>query len=598
MKKNALTLAMAGLGLASVLTLQGCNLSDEQNDAGQVQVTVTDAEEDFVTYRVDVSNITFIRADGTRVNALPINTSMDFVQYQDVSEWFATLSIPAGVYQAVELNLDYSNSEVVVETDAGEHVIAEVVDVQGNAVTELTMTMNLNGEEGFTVRRGKLSQLTLDLDLEASNRIISQSPAMVQVEPFMLATAYIDEGRDLRVRGLLSQVDVASETFTAEVLPMRLRSGAFGSAAVMTNSDTRFEINGEEFVGTAGLTALAELEAGVAIVSYGEHVKGEAKLLAETVVAGSSVPWDQSDLVKGVVTARTENSISLSGAIVETRDGIAQFGGDIQLTVDNETDVTGYILGDASLANIAVGQRIIAIGDATIDGAEVTFDADQVRLKFSQAVGTVVETTPLTLDLERYNGRRLALYNFAETGVDMNNDVDENAFEVETFTLDTATIEQDDVVAVRGYAAAYATAPTDFEAVSIITPNFDNSAVAYSARSVLGLGLTIEANGSLTLGLTDSSGIKFAGVPFSLSATQTVSAIVSSESGEGRYALRYAATAESAAYVVVYTDYAEFQLALSAALDSGLSAKHMATKGFYDAELATIAASQMTVSLK
>lgn len=599
---TAMKLSVAAMSLSSLLILQGCgqDSSSASSEEGTVQIAITDAEEDFVSYRINISNVKFVAANGSEVSVLPMTTSMDFVQYQDISELFATLSIPAGVYTSVIMTLDYTGAEIIVEDADGNHVAASVVDGEGNAVTSLDVSMTLNDSEQFRVRRGQVSQLTLDLDLAASNTVLSTNPAVVEVEPFMLASAYMDEDRELRVRGLLNDVDEDADTFSANIFPMRLRSGNFGIGDVEVTDETLYEIDGIEYSGDEGLAVLDGLvdsETEQAVVAYGLHTDGEARIVANQVFAGSSVPWQNQDVLKGVISARSGDDITVRGAVVELEDGQASFGNEVTVTLDAETLVTGYRLGDADLSHLSVGQRIIALGDMVESDAERVFDAESVRLKISQVVGDVNAASPLTMDLDRYNGRRLEVFDFSGTGVDAANDVDVENFEVETFSLDTSNLESGDLIAVRGYAGQFASAPADFEAVSIIKPDFDGSIASFYGRWPLvdlngGSGITV-TEGVLNITDPSTSGLKFNRVPFNLTDQYTVNTLTALDDGQGRFAIR-----TGRGRVSLYRNYTDFSDALSAQLESGKQAKHVIAKGLYNETEMSLACKHITVSLR
>ena len=113
--RNGLALAMA-LAVAVLLLfgMYGCSgggsdtpaVSGQDNDSGEVAVSLTDAPGDFATYTVDVLSLVLTRANGDKVSTLPQETRLDFTQYTDMTEFLTAATVPKGVYVAATLTLD------------------------------------------------------------------------------------------------------------------------------------------------------------------------------------------------------------------------------------------------------------------------------------------------------------------------------------------------------------------------------------------------------------------------------------------------------------------------------------------------------------
>src|SRR5690606_3280487 len=61
---------------------------------GDVQIALTDADGDFLSYTVDVVSIRLEKANGDDVQALPTRQRVDFVELVDVAEFVTTSTIP------------------------------------------------------------------------------------------------------------------------------------------------------------------------------------------------------------------------------------------------------------------------------------------------------------------------------------------------------------------------------------------------------------------------------------------------------------------------------------------------------------------------
>src|SRR5262245_27211189 len=100
----------AVLALAAAVGLAACGKSGDE--AGAVNIGLTDAAGDFLSYTVDVTSLTLTKADGTVVQTLPQRTRVDFAQLADLTEFVTGASIPAGTYVAATLSLDYTTADL------------------------------------------------------------------------------------------------------------------------------------------------------------------------------------------------------------------------------------------------------------------------------------------------------------------------------------------------------------------------------------------------------------------------------------------------------------------------------------------------------
>ncbi len=587
-------------GILSQLTGCGGGSSDStlgastSTDTGTLQLAITDAEEDFLTYKVKVNAVNLIRKDGASVSLLPLSSDVDFVQYQELSELFAAASVPAGNYEKVTLKLDYADADIVIQDEAGTSYSAKAVDTEGKAVTQLDVEMNLTGDNNLQITKGKISRLTLDFDLAASNTIKSFSPAEVQVEPFLLATAELDKDREHRVRGLLAATDTSASSFTLALRPMRLKTGEFGQFKVHTSDATQYEINGIEYSGSAGFTALAALAADTPVVTFGQHQSTTDTFTASKVEAGSSVAWAGKDVLKGLVTARNGNEITLRGAVIEAEGKAAHFTKTLKLTLGDSTPVHGYRLGDASIANLSIGQQILALGSYSQSG----FDATEglVRMKLNRVTGQVKTLEPFVVDVASINRRPVSLFDFSGTGSDSSTNADPDNYEVDYRTLDISTLKASDWVQLRGYPTAFGSAPKDFDALSLVSANPNK----HKAMLMSQCGKKASANssacvsvsaGALQLSSTASARLHITGIPAVQTRELPVSTITGA-SGEGRYAIQQKGKA-----IDLYRQFSDFSAALELKLAEGAKVERVTATGQYDQTTQTLSAQGCTVKL-
>lgn len=153
-------------GLSSVLVLSACSSGGSESaaaeESGTLEIAITDAEEDFLTYQIQLDSVTLNRQDGMRVDVLPLSTEVDFVQYQDLSELFAVASIPAGRYESITLQLDYSDADIVIQDEEGTSYNATAVDSDGEVLTEIEVELTFAHDRPVIITPRRTAQLTLD----------------------------------------------------------------------------------------------------------------------------------------------------------------------------------------------------------------------------------------------------------------------------------------------------------------------------------------------------------------------------------------------------------------------------------------------------
>jgi len=550
-------------------------------ETGQVVIGITDAEGDFSSYVVAVTSVQLERADGTRVEALPLTTPVDFAELTEVTELVSIATVPAGRYRSVTLGLDFTDAEVIVQDADGALHEATVQDPDGAPLGALNVTLNLAAADEIVIRRGIPAAVSLDFDLDASNSIdFSPSPPVVTVQPFLLATASLEPERTHRVRGLLASVDEADASFTLNVRPFRLRQGRFGELTLHINDDTVYEINGAGFTGAAGLDALAALGSDVPVVAFG--AAQDATLVARTVLAGTSVPWTNQDAAQGAVVARSGDALTLSGVTVEYRDGLVLHRGEVTVLVDDDTRVTALGLPNDTLDknSISVGQRVLALGtladDLTLDAG-----AGHVRMEVSQLTADVLDPDDLTVSLYALNGRRPAAYDFTGTGADPSGDADPEQYQIDTSSLPLDSLETGDLVRVRGHVTPFGAAPPDFTALSVIEVSLNGIATFGAHWPVASAEPTFGYDPArIALDLSDASALlKLWGVPLDAVNPITELTLVPPESGLGVYAIRTQGVDE----ISVYRSFTDLADAVNERLLAGFFLRRVGAHGSYNA---------------
>jgi len=477
------------LVLASVFLIACGGGGSTDNGSGEVQIGLTDAKGDFASYTVDVISLTLTKQNGQVVETLPLNTRVDFAQYTDLTEFLTAATVPAGVYVKGTMRLDYSNADIWVEDVSGSAVkVTTILDENGNDVSELQVSVNLVDRNRLLIAPGIPAHLTLDFDLKTSNTVVfdANEVPIITVVPRLVAEVSADAPKKHRVRGPLKEVNVTENTFNIFMRPFRHRMTNsvrhFGVLKIHSIDKTAYEINGETYTGGEGLAELALQAKLTGIIAIGDIKFNPRRFVAREVYAGSSVPSGEMDVVRGSVTARTGNILTVHGGTLIRADGTASFRENITITLDESTKVTKQLsAGLFSINDISVGQRITVFGSATVDDqSDVTLSAENghARMHLSVVRGSVLGLVftpeqppeyPFVLNVSSINGRNVLLYNFAGTGIDMNNDAKADFYEINTGNLDVSGITVESRVAVGGFVTPFGSSPADFDAQTIVS---------------------------------------------------------------------------------------------------------------------------------
>ncbi len=616
--------ALSVLLLATALGLAGCGTDDNppaDEATAELAIGLTDAPGDFATYTVDVKSITLTKASGEVVHALPLTTRVDFAQYTEMTELLTVASVTPGLYVKAEMVLDYSDADIRVENDAGDAVpvpAERILDADGNPVDQLTLAVRLEERNRLLIVAGVPAHLTLDFDLETSNDVTfddAGSPT-VSIEPYLLAELDVEKFKIHRLRGPLATVDTDNDRFSLILRPFHrpISPGDvrrdFGQVTVTTDDDTVYEIDGQAYQGSDGLAALAAKPRFTATVVRGEVKRNPRRFEAREVYAGSSVPGGTADVVIGNVIARSGDVLTVKGATLIRTDGSVVFNDEVSVTLGGQTTVRRQLdpLGSYDTGDISVGQRVRVFGQLTgTDPASLSLDAGvanegYVQMRLTTLRGTVLDLnviqvfptpqTPLVIDLQSIDGRRVALFDFAGTGTDEANDADPAAYEIDSGSLDVSAIAAGTPVKVRGFVTRFGSAPADFTAQSV-------SDVSLLPGNLVGVWQPATATAIASLA-SDSMMLDFAGAPeihhvirahTAVDLAGSSPTIVPKDADKGLYWIGQAGS------VQLFTTFADFSEGLQARLDDGAAVRAVAARGDYDDQQAQMSAWWVLVGL-
>ncbi len=567
------------LSLLLICALAGCGSSSAppepttpppapEEPTGMAIIGLTDAPGDFLSYQVDVTGLRFERANGAIFDVLPETTTLDFATYVEVTELVTIATLPSGVYNAVTLTLDYSNANIVVEDLTGVAAAATIVDDNGQPLTRAELSVSFPDSDRFVIAPGVPSHVTLDFDLEASHKVELQGTPTATLDSVLLADTLLDFPKPRRARGLLLDVDAPNSSVQLQVRPFFHPRGNFGEVSLITDSATEYEIDQMPYVGEQGLVALDALPEGSALVVTAQYDKTANQLVAERILAGTSVPWADADIASGSVAARNGDVLTLRGATYVRKDMSVTYNQNIEVVLDAQTRIRqiGGDLQPLTAADISVGQRLTVLGDHNQDGSLNATDG-LVRIDYATVSGEVAAVSPLRLELSRYNGRRPEIFDFLGTGADVATDADPSNYEVDTGSIDLASLNIGDPVRIRGHVTPFGSAPQDFVARTIasvtevagrIRIRWQAPGVADAVLAADGQSLIIDLQSDA---LTPIHYLTQSGVRRDLLDLGSTVSLAATQSGAGVYALRIDSQ------MTMYFDFASFSAALTEALD-------------------------------
>ncbi len=194
---------------------------------------------------------------------------------------------------------------------------------------------------------------------------------------------------------------------------------------------------------------------------------------ATAVYAGTSLDSPLADHIRGVVSARSGNTLTVRGATSVSRFGFVTFLNNATVTLGSATVVSedGVAASGLTPLSVSVGQQLDVSGQSAFDASgNLTMDATagQVRLASTRIWGTLISATAgsASLDVLSLGNFAPAGFNFAGTGTS-GQDANPSAYAVDTGSLDQSATAAGTLLRVDGIVNAFGSAPPDFTATAI-----------------------------------------------------------------------------------------------------------------------------------
>ncbi len=632
-------LCACGFGLLA----SGCHNNNLDSGFGVAWTTLTTTDDtgQFTSYLVTIDSVILVGKLNGTISAVAVPETVDFTKLTNLSELWATASVPVDTYTQAILTLDYTNAQISVMVN-GAPVKVTVVDPSGVTPTTVAVTVNLDPSNQLilqpTFATSNALRLAINYDMTASNKVnLTTSPPTLTVAPFMTAATTAADSKLIRVRGPLINSSLNLGTYTVVVRPFFDEVNSLGIDTMFSGANTVYTYGGSTYVGTAGLTLLSQASAGsteTAAFCTFEPTTTPAPGVnsgifhSVYVVAGSTLEDFYTEGIEGDVVARNGNTLTLRGGLVTANaaqviqyadlDSLVLIGPNTLVTADGVST-----LGPLNYNSIAVGQHITARGIYSVSAANVvTLDATgsatntgSIRLQSTELYGSLISAASgsLQLNLQAIENYPASVYDFAGNGVSAAQDPVAANFAVNTGALTLPAAAPGDPVWIDGYLAPYGSAPPDFNAFSVLAePSVPATlAVVWTGAGTAAPFATLTSAG-LTIDLTNAAfgsgqlriGAETVDVTTLSASPNIVPAVAAADPTSGlplfspRFSVGAGAISESTATPISsFNAFADFVTQLNTTFATPTPATQLVARGMYDRAGNTFTASSIDVVL-
>lgn len=477
------------------LAAAGCHHNNLDSGFGVAWTTLstTDDAAQFSSYIITIDSVVLVGKNVGAISAIAVPETVDLTKLTNLSELWATASVPTDTYTSAIITMDYTTAQISVMVN-GVPTTATVKDPSGAVLTAVTLNVNFDPNNLLTLQptfaTSNALRLAFNFDLSASNSIdLTTSPPTVTAKPFISISTLPPDNKLIRVRGALINSSVGTGTYSVVVRPFFDEVNTLGIDSIFNDANTVYTFGGLTYVGAEGLTKISQASAGSTVLAAFTTFEPTTTpapgvnagiFHSKYVVAGGTLEDFFTYGVEGDVVARNGNTLTLRGATLfanaaqlvqfETLDSTVLLGPATLVTADGVST-----LGPLDYNSVAVGQHIVARGlfsqaangAITLDstGASAT-DTGSVRIQSTELFGTELSSSAgsLAMNLQFINNWPVSIYNFAGNGASA---PAPGNFLVNTGSLAVPTFAAGDPVWVDGFVSPFGSAPPDFLAQSV-----------------------------------------------------------------------------------------------------------------------------------
>jgi hypothetical protein len=480
------------------LIAAGCHHNNLDSGFGVAWTTLatTDDRGQFTSYLVTIDSVVLVGKLNGAISAIAVPETVDFTKLTNLSELWATASLPVDTYTSAIITLDYTNAQISVMVN-GAPVKVSIVDPTGVVPTTVAVTVTFDSANELilqpTFATSDALRLAINYDISASNSVdLTTSPPKLTVKPFLSVSTAAPDNKLIRVRGPLINSSVNSGTYTVVVRPFFDEVNSLGTNTLFNDANTIYTLGGQTYVGAPGLQALSQTSAGstetAAFTQFQPTPSPGTGITAGSfhsvyVVAGGTLEDFFTYGLEGDVIARSGNTLTVrGGTLFANAAQVIQYEDlDSQVIIGPGTLVTAdgnSTLGALDFNSVAVGQHITARGLYSLSSAGVTIldssgsstDTGAVRIQSTELFGSLTDSAAgsLQMSVQGIESWPASVYNFAGNGVSAAQDPTAAAFVVDTGALTLPTLAPGDPVFVDGYVSRFGSGPPDFLARAVL----------------------------------------------------------------------------------------------------------------------------------
>jgi hypothetical protein len=488
---------LVALACASAFGLiaAGCHHNNLDSGFGVAWTTLstTDDAGQFSTYIVSIDSVVLIGKTVGAISALGVPETVDLTKLTNLSELWATASVPVDTYTGAIITLDYTSAQISVMVN-GVPTKASIVDPSGLIPSTVQVQVNFDPNTQLTLiptfATSNALRLAINYDVSASNTVnLATSPPTVTVKPFVTAATTAVDNKLIRVRGPLINSSVNLGTYSVVVRPFFDEVNSFGTMTLFNDANTVYTLGGNALIGAAGISALSQTSAGstmtAAYTTFEPTPTPQTGVTAGIfhsvyVVAGGTLEDFFTDGVEGDVISRSGNVLTLRGATLFANlvQVVAYQNTDSQVTIGPNTQVTADGVASAfDFNSVSVGQHLIARGllsqsaggVALLDSTGSTTDTGSVRLQSTEVFGSLLSSTTgsLLMNVQAINRWPVGVFSFAGTGVSSAQDSNPASYLVNTGALALPVAAAGDPLWIDGFTSPFGSAPPDFIAHAV-----------------------------------------------------------------------------------------------------------------------------------
>ena len=480
----------------ALLTMAACGGS-----AVVTTLTATPSSDSFIAYRVGLASVQLTKSGKAGSMVLPTETTVDFTRLFDFSEVLGVPGVVKGTYTGALITLDYSAAQIIYDDGSLDGVALTPIDAKGKALGLVTVGVTLDPGDPIVSAAKQVGRLALDFNLAASN-VVNLNARTVTITPMISASSLPIDTNPVRIRGPI--LGSSSAFFASGVEPFDSAVVGLGQLSIEPSNVTTYEINGFVSTGAVGQAQLASLPANTLAQTFGTlsiSTTGTATPAAATspytsptsagtaasvvsftatqVLVDSSVQGLGIEILSGVVSARSGNTLGMEDATLTQNGGTVTFlPGTTIVNIGPNTLITAFGQGVAAAIGpqeISVGSSIEAFGTASQTSTAsqtgtsgVLFDASagRVRLDLTSAEGLVTAqgSAALTLNLTSLGGRSISAFDFTGSGAAP------NQYGVATPGLDLTNAIVGAPVVVTGFPNAFGSTSPNYTASTLLDP--------------------------------------------------------------------------------------------------------------------------------